>query len=276
VPKLIPLSQKRITYAVTTDGNCRKIFQSIFLRDGSLTVHFPYFRDSTGYLAVGRIPPGKSFLAKLTLEREDARCTSHRVKYSHHLDGRAHFSQDGRVYTAIKRNAVPLRNANGHLFTLKAQHIGEFSAAPKKDINSPQKVRGLIDFVLPTDASAVQFIGWIYKRADFEQRFSPLSSKSVGPIVDIMHPQRGQIKGVISRNPDSSDGTILLVTAEPIEPMTTSGAASLSFVGGFDPPEIAFDHSLPSEFLFMGCPYPDADTTMMVKSADFTKPARST
>jgi hypothetical protein len=50
---------------------------------------------------------------------------SHAVKYAHHPDGEAHFSQDGKVLTAIRRKAVPLDAAAGHLFTV---HVVGFAA----------------------------------------------------------------------------------------------------------------------------------------------------
>jgi hypothetical protein len=55
--------------------------------------------------------------------------TSHLVKYSHHPDGRAHFSQDGKILTAIKRQSIALDRQNGHMFTLYIQGLHALDVA---------------------------------------------------------------------------------------------------------------------------------------------------
>src|SRR5437667_2768383 len=83
----------------------RKVFQCQFAkRDGSLFVNFPYFKHSQGVVSLVGWPGG---YASTTLSLEPGgRVSSHLVKYAHHPNGRAHFSQDGRVLTLIKKNAV--------------------------------------------------------------------------------------------------------------------------------------------------------------------------
>jgi hypothetical protein len=76
----------------------RNIFQIMFLRDGSLIVNFPYGRHSKGLLSICNIPAGQA-TAQISLVQQ-GKCTSHKIKYTHHRDGRAHFSQDGKISTA--------------------------------------------------------------------------------------------------------------------------------------------------------------------------------
>ncbi len=71
-----------------------KAFQIGFDKDGSLFIHFPYFQHRTGILSSSEIPATGGRKADVNLEH-GGKVTSHRVKYSHHPDGRAHFSQDG-------------------------------------------------------------------------------------------------------------------------------------------------------------------------------------
>jgi hypothetical protein len=227
----------------------------MFLNDGSLTVHFPYLREKSCMLTIGRMPSGDGMMPTLRVGGADARGSSHHVKYSHHLDGRVHFSQDGKVYTAIKRQAVPLRQANGHLFTLKLQNLGEFASVTQRDRSARDKKRFLVNFEFLAEHAAFQFIGSIYRYADFQSRFQRRSGEPVGPIVDLLHPVRGQLKGVVSRNAnDPSDDTIFVLSAEAIPKFTTDRTTSMLFVGGFDPVDIVYDHSRPSDFLFMSCP----------------------
>lgn len=48
--------------------------------------------------------------------RDGGKVTSHLVKYAHHPDGEAHFSQTGKVLTQVRRRAMPLDGIEGHCF----------------------------------------------------------------------------------------------------------------------------------------------------------------
>jgi hypothetical protein len=48
------------------------------------------------------------------------------VKYAHHRDGEAHFSQTGRVYTHVRKRSVPLNEQIGHLWTIQLQGLNGF------------------------------------------------------------------------------------------------------------------------------------------------------
>jgi hypothetical protein len=271
LPQLIAIGHKRIVYAVSVGSENRKIFQTMFLNDGSLTVHFPYLREKSCMLTIGRMPSGKSVMPTLRVGGVDARCASHHVKYSHHLDGRVHFSQDGKVYTAVKRQAVPLRQANGHLFTLKVQNLADFGPVVQRDRSMHDKKRFLVNFEFPAENSAFQFIGSVYNYADFQSRFQRSNGPPVGPIVDLLHPVRGQLKGVVSRNAnDLSDDSIFVLSAEAIPKFSTDLTTSMLFVGGFDPVDIVYDHSKSSDFLFMSCPLsPNGDVTSSLINIDY-------
>ena len=78
---------------VVTAGDLRvKAFQIVFGGDGSLFITFPYFRHRTGILSVSTTLPRAQRRSQVNLE-QGGKVTSHLVKYSHHPDGRAHFSQ---------------------------------------------------------------------------------------------------------------------------------------------------------------------------------------
>jgi hypothetical protein len=256
MPQLRVIGQPRITYCVGRVEDKRKLFQTMFLRDGTLTVHFPYLRDTSGMLAVGEMPAGHAHLPKLRVGGEEGRCTSHQVKYSHHIDGRAHFSQDGRVYTTVKRQAVPLRNANGHVFTIKMQNLEHFKLASEKDLTNARRDRKFVNFELPENCDAVQFIGSIYSYTNLQSRFQRPDGQPVGPTIDLLHPARGVIKAIAAMNQKRpNDDTVLVVSAEAIPSFSNDETTSIIFTGGFDHRDIVYDHSRPSGFLFMACPY---------------------
>lgn len=98
---------KQTVVTIKADGHRHKIIQVLFSKDGSLYVTFPYFKHAEGLLAVVTVtrPPGTTSEINLA---DTGKVASHLVKYSHHPDGRAHFSQDGKVRTEIRRQAVAL------------------------------------------------------------------------------------------------------------------------------------------------------------------------
>ena len=105
-----------------------KAFQIVFHKDGSFFISFPYFRHRTGLLSISSIPANGSRESQVNLEH-GGRVTSHLVKYSHHVDGRAHFSQDGRIFTTIKRQSVALDKQDGHIFSLLIQGLSALDPA---------------------------------------------------------------------------------------------------------------------------------------------------
>src|SRR5712691_4530164 len=97
------LRSERFVISIECGERRHKVFQCQFAkRDGSVFISFPYFRHSEGLVSLASWPAGEvSSVVSLEL---GGRVSSHLVKYSHHPDGRAHFSQDGKVLTVIKKD----------------------------------------------------------------------------------------------------------------------------------------------------------------------------
>lgn len=92
-----------VCYVGSTHHRLSKVH---FHVDGSLFVMSPSFENHNGLVGEAVLCAGKD---KTNLHLPQfAKLTSHNVKYTHHPDGRAHFSQDGQVLTRIKRQSVPL------------------------------------------------------------------------------------------------------------------------------------------------------------------------
>ena len=98
--------------------------------DGSLFVNFPYYKHKQGIAGHFKFP-ANLYSHNLNLIKE-GKVTSHLVKYSHHPDGEAHFSQDGRVLTTIKKKSLRLCEVDDHIFTVLFQGISNFSYADRK------------------------------------------------------------------------------------------------------------------------------------------------
>ena len=96
---------------------CQLMFSK---KDGSLFVQFPYFRHQDGIATLVHTR-NDGGAARTIRFPDEGKVTSHLVKYSHHPDGRVHFSQDGKVRTEICRNSeFPLNGPIGKLFQLHA------------------------------------------------------------------------------------------------------------------------------------------------------------
>ena len=132
--------------------------------------------------------------------------TSHLVKYSHHVDGRAHFSQDGKIFTTIKRQSVALEKQDGHIFSLLIQGLNALDPA-QDDLQSSN--HAAIEFAMEPPA-AVKFVGrWFDVNA---MRFSNPTT-TIGPVVPGL-------------DPDGKRGTRFLQPAlMPMRAMSSQSAA---------------------------------------------------
>jgi hypothetical protein len=116
---LNPHRAECIVIAVKRKGNYSKVFQIVFSkRDGSIYINFPYFKHSKGVVSIATMPAGAKYPLEVSFI-ESGKVTSHLVKYSHHPDGMAHFSQDGYVKTQIRKQSIALTELDGHFFKIK-------------------------------------------------------------------------------------------------------------------------------------------------------------
>ncbi|HAU1639569.1 TPA: hypothetical protein JBJ29_14690 [Legionella pneumophila] len=100
------------TITVKSGSEHKKIFKLIFdKRDGSILIPFPYLDITEGILAKVRLNANMTYPTKIDLA-ETGKVTSHIVKYNHHPDGEAHFSQDGKIKTEIRKKSVILNDYN--------------------------------------------------------------------------------------------------------------------------------------------------------------------
>jgi hypothetical protein len=146
-----------------------KIFQIFFGRDRSLFVNFPYFKHRTGILAAATITGDGETTSQVDLQM-GGKIASHYVKYSHHPDGRAQFSQTGKVWTKVKRQSVALDAQEGHIFSLAIQGFQGFETEhDAKDHGSTPK-RATVTFHLPesADMKALKWVGRWFNLAELK------------------------------------------------------------------------------------------------------------
>ena len=242
------IRSERVVCTVKVREKRFKIFQVFFGRDGSLFINFPYFRHRTGLLAAATIPANGSTTSQVSLEL-GGKVASHLVKYSHHPDGRAHFSQDGKVFTAIKRMSIPLNVQDGHICSLVLQGHEAFELAhPTKD-NGVSPQRSVVDFGLE-EFQAIKFVGRWY---DVNRMRFSTPVETIGPILETVDPDGTHQQACLVASPQSDARHVLALTCSSI-PRLGPEPEVMVFYGGFDPRE-RMDNTL-SEAGFLAFIYP--------------------
>src|SRR5215216_7211965 len=123
---LFYLSAERYIVTVEVAQEAYKIFQIFFnKKDGSLHLGFPYFSHKEGILSEAKVPGGTTFPNDLSL-LPGGKATKHQVHYSHYVDGDAHFAEDKKIYTKIRKKAVSLKSQSGPIFTVQIWGVPSF------------------------------------------------------------------------------------------------------------------------------------------------------
>src|SRR6266480_784022 len=216
-----------------------KLFQVFFGRDGSLFVTFSYFGHRTGILAAVTIPGNGQNTSQVNLQ-VGGKIASHLVKYSHHPDGRAHFSQTGKVRTEIKRQSVALNVQHGHIFSLLVQGLNAFDKADDtKDVgSSPKRTALTFQVAGSAEIGAIKFVGrWL----DVSKIVAAGSSAIVGPTLLTQDSAGNQRNGVlVASRYDHEPRHVLCITSEPV-PRLGPDPEMMCFYGGFAPREVMDD-----------------------------------
>jgi hypothetical protein len=251
---VVAVRSKRVVCVVKIGDLRAKAFQICFEKDGSLYIHFPSFRHRIGLLSSSEIPATAERNADVNLER-GGKVTSHRVKYSHHSDGRAHFSQDKKIFTTIVRQSLSLDTQNGHMFTLYVQGLHALDVAKRaKDAERISAKRSVINFPIGPTAEAIKFVGrWL---AIDQLRISE-PNVTVGPTHTLVDSTRTQTNAILVASPYANPKHVLAITCVPI-PRLGPAPEIFVFNGGFDAPETMTDPTKKAGFLAFLYPLSDA------------------
>lgn len=247
---------------VASTGRCRyRIAKLQFAKDGSIYVFFPDFAHTDGLACriLLRATAGTTVNFNLT---ESGFVTTHLVKYAHHPDGEAHFSQDRKVKTIVRRKSVPLHEHRGHLFTIQLQDISAFQPYIQSKTTP-------VTIDLAESAFALKITAWRYDASHLDLPATDLLSASQVQL-SIDH---GVVRpGVFVAPPKGMpfDDILLFLAVESIPMFNTERGAQLLFVGGFDHSKTAFSLSHDTEFLAFAYPCSDYERLQsFVPSMDF-------
>ncbi len=246
MPTVNVYSAARYVIGIHTPLSSRKLFQIGFSTDGSLFVIFPYYRSGSGRLGLVHLDETLRYPTSLTIG-ENFPATSHYVKYAHHVSGRAHFSLSGKISSSIGKQAVPLAEADGHVFTVMLQGLEYFDPISSKDRGTEK--RGVVLFPFEQKPlEAVKFLGMIYSEKVVARMFN---HRHESPWMRIVLPDGSGRPGLLLTTPLMKDGQkyFLLLSAERMNTICTSQETYISLMGGFDVPNVAWNLDVQTSFL---------------------------
>ena len=232
-----------------------RIAKLIFREDGSIFVTCPSFPDTRGFVGIARLPAGGRTVSYRL--RDFSLVTRHLVKYAHHTDGEAHFSQDGRVFTKVRRQSTPLDVMTGHLCSIFAAPVSEFPPPKGRDLK--------LIFVNPQTDS-------------LEFRVARFRKSALGPfpagdrtLTALVFADGVTYPGVFASPPKTFTHSAFYLFVS-IAPRDTSAVAHCYLIlGGFDSMETQNYQALGTEFLI--CMYPNTEIDNLERtlgSIDFT------
>jgi len=232
----VPFRSWKFLVALESAGVCRKVFQLQFERGVGLFVHLSYFTHTHGLL--GRYthngPPGSSGNIEL---QEGGITTTRRVKYAHHLSGEAHFSQTNQVKTLVRKQAAPLADASGHMFTVQLGGLEHFNELAERDHQSPSSNRTTLTFRMgELGAVPVRFVGrWFHSSSIEIVGRGKLPVDRPNP-VGLMSKDGTVVGGFLLAPPDGSLGEEfrIALACVPMPELNWSGQPFLLCLGGFD------------------------------------------
>lgn len=263
---------ERFVISVKEAGVTYKLFSIRFYENKNnntfaIQIYFPYTKNSNGILSTLTMPANVLRKDKLSM-KVNGKVTSHNVKYSHWGDGKAHFSEAGKIFKTHDKQSFSLDDSVGHLFTVQAKGFHGFEK--KDDSKEATYKRFDIDFdMVNKTIDSIKLTGWWYDAS-------------------VMHIQGNRVPSKYFFKSESGDsytcfaleappghrlsGKVLLLCARREPFMTKEKGSHLLFLGGFDVKEIFNDIS--KDFNFLALKYPARNYKKLLNeigSADFNE-----
>lgn len=241
--RMDPFRSVRYVITIQVGQDRYKVLQIVFSqKDGSLFVNFPYYQHTEGLVSVATLPGGNGNNLEIKLV-PGGKVTSHMVKYSHHPDGTALFSQDGRVLSSVRKKSIPLANQEGHIFTTQFQYLKAFETADKvKDHDRYEPKRSVINFSFGNnEPGAIKIVGrWYALNELLRRRLANDGPRVFGPKVPCMTDAGKTYVGFLLSPPieNPMHEFALLLTCEGVPKLSHTEQTCLTFLGGFDPPSV--------------------------------------
>jgi hypothetical protein len=173
------LRSTQFVIAVETPSGKFKLFQIICRPDGSIFVPLPYYKHSSAQLFTGTLSAGQQYPSNLPV---GGPLTMNHVKYAHHIDGEAHFSQAGKIVTTVRRRANALHTYSGHIFTVQLQGLSDFETVKDRDLS--RRERQIVCMRLDSEPTSLKLVAHLYPATELTRRMAfPID---VGPWIRVI------------------------------------------------------------------------------------------
>jgi len=257
--KIVAFRSKRHVVTIGVGSRRYKVLQIIFWKDGSVFVNFPYFKHSEGVASLMTVPSNSKQTVSVNFETR-GKVTSHLVKYAHHPNGIAHFSQDGRVVSDIRKSSVPLTKIEGHLFTVHLNGITDFEVAdPYRDQNRYTSKRTVLNLDFgESDPGVIKIVGMWYSINWFIQNNPHILTlyPKFGPSGVFINQEGEECPGFLLAPPIGNplQNHLLMLYFYKLPSLSKHKRPYITFIGGFGDHDIATDWSQETTFLFLSYP----------------------
>ncbi len=234
-----------------------KLVQIQFLRDG-IAVHFAYQPEATGLMAQCVLRPAHTETVDLL---PVAKSTSHRVKYTQHIDGACHFSQDQKIITSVRNAGMSLDASRLHLFSMDAEGLSIF--APPPTVWPSRYAHSILRFSGEGEPPRLHVAaGWNVEAVETVERLTnPLTVRAPdGSLTTAL--------GLAPAPGSPLDGSLLMLRAQPCRRLNDDVPFRLLFTAGF--PATIGDANQESSMLVLHYP---ADKVQGLSSIDYTPSA---
>ena len=258
-----PLSN-RVRINIKTQNYNKKLFQIRFWpsKKGFQIFVEPYILESQGLLSHVTHSVGSTTADLLPGGAK----TSHIVKYSHTIDGLAHFSDSGKIYGRIRKASKPLTDkACGQLFTVMCCNLDKF-----QEINIVKPNKGQDVNLEPSDKDVenkmIRLTAFWYHSSIVKQSKPGMYRPKLVWAID----EKPRDVFIVSPNTDDPylHQCMLMLSYELID--MPPNPSPFSMMCGFDTRESI--GSKDYEFLTMVYPAPKNKEVRRLKSIDFVKP----
>lgn len=200
-----------------------------------------------------------------------AKVTSERLKYTHHSSGVCNLNKTGRVM-GIRKQAVPLSEDFGHMFTLEASGGHRIASIDRKHLGGPPSSEKVVITLGGAPAfqmgktfeeqgsfvRGMRVTGWWHTHAGLRKRM--LGRRPETPVMMEMQTPYGRRFGILLAPPKGRphDDKVLLLQLEP----RTDETPGVVLLGAFDAPDVVGDFRRPSSFLAVMYPCSDYRTLL--------------
>jgi hypothetical protein len=250
-------SHSTVVVGNSLTGQVSKLCQITFNKNGSVFAQFTYFGQATGVVAAYVLTPGQT--THKVLLAESGLLASVPVKYSHPPSGNAHFSQDGRVVSKIRRQSFELAASEGHLFELHAWYLHAFEQIKPGE----EKLRRLYLpwlFNGPFPEGVALAVEW--RRKTGLRSLKPTAAASWGPLVELPRWTDGQLfKAMLVGQPAgyALQDHVLVINVGAIPKPPSLDRPSTVFFGGWDEHEQSKNPAVGTGYLTFLYPAGSAD-----------------